>query len=147
MLSIFLYNKLVISIIRQLLNIALKCGTGTKKRQIMYLDGLRGRVFHKLKQNPDKSQTTQTERKKQKKWFSKEEEIVWAGSGPNNFTDQQTKAALSARKQMKINCTACYENIWCKHFLLGKPTRLSIGTSCLHDYKKTFSEYNLMSLC
>lgn len=68
-------------------------------------------------------------KKKQKEWFSKEEEIVWAGSGPlglekanNNFTDQQTKVVLSARKYMKMNCTACYKNILYKYFLLGKPT-------------------------
>lgn len=62
------------------------------------------------------------QRKKQKEWFTIEEETDWRGSGPNNFIDQQTKVALSARKHIKINCAACYVNILCKHFSLGKST-------------------------
>lgn len=41
-----------------------------------------------------------------------------------NVTDQQRKVALSARKHMKRNCDACYANILCKHFSLGKSTPL-----------------------
>lgn len=63
-----------------------------------------------VKAKPRQKSGHTNEKRKQKGQLLKDEEIVLARSGPwgpgkanNNFTYQQTKVVLSARKHVKIN--------------------------------------------